>query len=90
MRKGEVALNSVFEKCRRVRKEGVIVFKELRRSLCLVQFLATAINGCITRKHPEERKPNVQLVRDLRNSGCCKERSDGIAIATLYVNRVQS
>ena len=29
---GEVALNSVFEKCRRVRKEGGIAFKELRRT----------------------------------------------------------
>ena len=27
MRKGEVALNSVFEKCRRVRKEGAILFR---------------------------------------------------------------
>ena len=44
----------------------------------------------MTRKHPENDNPNVQDVRELAGSGCCKERSDGIAIVTLCVNRVQS
>ena len=34
----EMPLTEWWEKCRRVRKEGVIAFKELRHSLCLVQF----------------------------------------------------
>ena len=34
--------------------------------------------------------PNVQVVHELANKGLCKERSDGIAIVTLCVNRVQS
>ena len=41
-------------------------------------------------KNPSETKPNVQVVRDFGADGCCKERSDGIAIVTLCVNRVQS
>ena len=40
-------------------------------------------------KHPSETKPNVHTVRDFGADGCCKERSDGIAIVTLCVNRVQ-
>ncbi len=44
----------------------------------------------MTRKHPENDNPNVQGVRELAGSGCYKERSDGIAIVTLCVNRVQS
>ncbi len=44
----------------------------------------------MTRKHPENDNPNVLCVHELAGSGCCKERSDGIAIATLCVNRVQS
>ena len=44
----------------------------------------------MTRKHPENDNPNVLCVHELAGSGCCKERSDGIAIVTLCVNRVQS
>ena len=44
----------------------------------------------MTRKHPENDNPNVLYVHELPESGCCKERSDGIAIVTLCVNRVQS
>ena len=31
---------------------------------------------------PIRNKPNVHLVRDFGADGCCKERSDGIAIVT--------
>ena len=44
----------------------------------------------MTRKHPENGNPNVHIVHELTGSGCCKEHSDGIAIVTLCVNRVQS
>ena len=43
----------------------------------------------MTRKHPENYNPNVQVVLDFGADGCCKERSDGIAIVTLCVNRVR-
>ncbi len=45
--------------------------------------IKTAINRCITRKHPLNGNPNLQSVNELTVKGCCKERSDGIAIATL-------
>ncbi|MGN0744426.1 MAG: hypothetical protein ACI4MZ_04050 [Christensenellales bacterium] len=41
-------------------------------------------------KKPLCDNPNVQAVHELANKGLCKERSDGIAIVTLCVNRVQS
>ena len=41
-------------------------------------------------KAPQNDNPNVQVVRELAGSGCRKERSDGIAIVTPCVNRVQS
>ena len=44
----------------------------------------------MTRKHPENDNPNVQTVHELAGSWHCKERSDGIAIVTLCVNRVRS
>ena len=34
------------------------------------------------KKTPIRTKPNVHLVRDFEADGCCKERSDGIAIVT--------
>ena len=44
----------------------------------------------MTRKHPSETKPDIHVVRDFGADGCCKERSDGMAIVTLCVNRVHS
>ena len=44
----------------------------------------------MTKKRPENDNPNVYQIHELADSGRCKERSDGIAIATLFVNRVQS
>ena len=44
----------------------------------------------MTRKSPLNSNPNVLCVRELLGKGLCKERSDGIAIVTLCVNRVQS
>ena len=44
----------------------------------------------MTRKSPLNSNPNILCVRELLGKGLCKERSDGIAIVTLCVNRVQS
>ena len=44
----------------------------------------------MTRKSPLNSNPNVLCAHELMGKGCCKERSDGIAIVTLCVNRVQS
>ena len=41
-------------------------------------------------KSPLNSNPNVLCVHELMNKGLCKERSNGIAIVTLCVNRVQS
>ena len=41
-------------------------------------------------KKPLNSNPNVHIVHELMGKWCCKERSDGIAIVTLCVNRVQS
>ncbi len=43
----------------------------------------TVPNRWITRKHPLNDNPNLLSVNELADKGCCKERNDGIAIATL-------
>ena len=64
---------------------------KLRQEFLSVTKLIAKIFGAVsrTRKHPSETKPNVHVVRDFGADECCKERSYGIAIVTLCVNRVR-
>ena len=87
------AFNSDYYEVNRAKHPKRRNYNKAKTAIRLIKtatFAKTAINRCITRKCPKSDNPNLLIVNEFADLGHCKERSDGIAIVTLCVNRVQS